>query len=199
MPASASLAVSAANIGTWDFNPVSGELSWSDRCKAIFGLRRHADVSYPRFLRSLHPETLSSALRETGGGEVPRDGKLLPTIVDLLGMPVEPSREAQSLMPLVTDPGAAGRREALSSVPRKAGRVARSVRTARFRYTEWDAGKGGVELYDHQSDPGELRNLADDAQHKTTREELHALLRPRIDEGAKAATLPAPPKARESE
>jgi tyrosyl-tRNA synthetase len=35
-------------------------------------------------LRSLHPETLSAALSETGGGEARRDDGPLPTIVDLL-------------------------------------------------------------------------------------------------------------------
>ena len=35
-----------------------------------------------------------------------------------------------------------------------------SVHTERYRYTEWDGGKRGVELYDHQSDPNELHNLS---------------------------------------
>ena len=35
-----------------------------------------------------------------------------------------------------------------------------SVRTDRFRYIEWDEGRGGRQLYDHQTDPDELHNLA---------------------------------------
>ena len=46
----------------------------------------------------------------------------------------------------------------LSSVPRKAGRLGRSVRTPRYRYTEWP--DGSRELYDHDADPGEITNLA---------------------------------------
>ena len=35
-------------------------------------------------LAALHPDTLSAALAETGGGEVHADGEGLPTMVDLL-------------------------------------------------------------------------------------------------------------------
>ena len=38
-----------------------------------------------------------------------------------------------------------------------------SIRTTRYRYTEWGAaGSGGAELYDHQSDRAEMHNLAND-------------------------------------
>jgi iduronate 2-sulfatase len=36
------------------------------------------------------------------------------------------------------------------------------VRTEQWRYTEWDHGKRGVELYDEQNDPREFKNLASD-------------------------------------
>jgi uncharacterized sulfatase len=39
--------------------------------------------------------------------------------------------------------------------------IGHSVSTDRFRYIEWDGGKGGTQLYDHESDPHELHNLAD--------------------------------------
>jgi uncharacterized sulfatase len=44
--------------------------------------------------------------------------------------------------------------------------MGRSVRTDRWRYTEWADMKGavvGTELYDEQTDPQENRNLAKDA------------------------------------
>ena len=50
------LALDSADIGTWDFNPVSGELQWDDRCKALFGLPPDAEVSYDIFLAALHPD-----------------------------------------------------------------------------------------------------------------------------------------------
>ncbi len=51
------LAASAAKIGTFDYNPVSGELQWDERCKALFGLPPDAKVTYDSsFLAGLHPE-----------------------------------------------------------------------------------------------------------------------------------------------
>jgi hypothetical protein len=48
-----------------------------------------------------------------------------------------------------------------------------SLRTARWRYTEWgEAGHDGRELYDHESDPKELTNLASVAAHAQTVKEL---------------------------
>jgi iduronate 2-sulfatase len=51
-----------------------------------------------------------------------------------------------------------------------------SVRTERYRYTEWDGGKKGAQLYDYETDPGELTNLAEDAKHAETVKQLKALL-----------------------
>ena len=49
-------AVDAAGVGTWDFNPLNGDLVWSDRCKEIFGFPLGADVTYAQFLEGLHPD-----------------------------------------------------------------------------------------------------------------------------------------------
>ena len=51
-----SLTVESTGLGTWDFNPVTGELRWDDRCKAMFGLPPEAEVDYEVFLEGLHPE-----------------------------------------------------------------------------------------------------------------------------------------------
>src|SRR5262249_38710844 len=53
---------------------------------------------------------------------------------------------------------------------------ARSVRTDRSHYTEWDDGKRGVELCDHDNDPGEFVNLAKEPRHAQTVKKLKALL-----------------------
>ena len=52
----------------------------------------------------------------------------------------------------------------------------RTVRTARWRYTEWNEGKDGVELYDHDVDPHENANLASNPLHATTTNDLRAHL-----------------------
>jgi uncharacterized sulfatase len=53
----------------------------------------------------------------------------------------------------------------------------RSVRTDRYRYTEWDDGKSGVELYDHEVDVNEWTNLAGNAKAATVQKEMQQLLR----------------------
>ena len=80
-------------------------------------------------------------------------------------------------------------RPAFTQVER-GGFPGRSVRTSRWRYTEWEEGKQGVELYDHQTDPGEMKNLAADSKHASTIAELMALVKKNWPErvtGGKAA------------
>jgi PAS domain S-box-containing protein len=51
------LATSAAELGRFDFRPREGQLTWDDRCRALFGLPPGASVSYEgAFLAGLHPD-----------------------------------------------------------------------------------------------------------------------------------------------
>jgi iduronate 2-sulfatase len=52
-----------------------------------------------------------------------------------------------------------------------------SVRTETWRYTEWDNGNRGVELYNEVDDPNEMQNLAVDPKHRKTVAEMQHLLR----------------------
>jgi arylsulfatase A-like enzyme len=128
---------------------------------------------------ALFDETLRSALVVATPGLV-RPGRpsrrpvstldVAPTLLALAGLPPEPALAGESLLPLLADPAAPGRAEALSSVERKAGRVGRSARSPRWRYTEWP--DGSRELYDHDADPGETVNLASRPEHRATVEEM---------------------------
>jgi arylsulfatase A-like enzyme len=61
-----------------------------------------------------------------------------------------------SLAPVLEDASAAPRDSALSQYE-----TGYSLRTDRYRYTEWgEKGVDGKELYDRQTDPEELINLA---------------------------------------
>ncbi|HEX5653106.1 MAG TPA: PAS domain S-box protein [Chitinophagaceae bacterium] len=50
------VALNAAQLGTWAWNPLTGELVWDDRTKELFGLPPVAEVDYSVFLQGLHPE-----------------------------------------------------------------------------------------------------------------------------------------------
>jgi PAS domain S-box-containing protein len=50
------MATEGTGIGTWHWSIVSGELLWSDKCKAIFGIPLDETMSYERFLQALHPD-----------------------------------------------------------------------------------------------------------------------------------------------
>ena len=103
---------------------------------------------------------------------------LFPTLVQLAGLPPLAGLQGASLVPLLQDPSASRNRPAYSQNAKGSSLAAgRSVRTERWRYTEWDAGRAGAELYDHRSDPNELRNLAQDAGHAAVVTQLRNLLR----------------------
>jgi iduronate 2-sulfatase len=110
-----------------------------------------------------------------------------PTLTDLCGVEGPDNLQGQSLVPMLKDPSAGGRGWALTQVTR-GGRRDRSLnrifgyslRTPRWRYTEWDGGKQGRELYDHDRDPKELTNLANEAAQSATVEQLSKQLRTAI-------------------
>jgi PAS domain S-box-containing protein len=50
------LAVEAGDIGTFDFDPATGELQFSDRSREMFGIPNELEVSYETYLAGIHPE-----------------------------------------------------------------------------------------------------------------------------------------------
>ena len=58
-----------------------------------------------------------------------------------------------------------------------------SVRNERYRYTEWDGGKRGAELYDHESDPQEITNLADKPEMAGVVKEMKGQLAKVVEKG----------------
>lgn len=118
---------------------------------------------------------------------------LYPTLTELCGVKAPEVMQGQSLTPILKDVTATGRGWALTQVVRGGGfkrfgaspsvgdNVRRffgySFRTPRWRYTEWDEGKEGRELYDHEADPTEITNLADDPAQAGVVTELSAKLR----------------------
>ena len=117
---------------------------------------------------------------------------LFPTLAQMAGIKAPEDLQGQNLMPVLKDTSAEGRGWALSQVVR--GSVRRvgagpaagnnsksffgySLRTSRWRYTEWDEGNQGRQLFDHDADPHELTNLADKPEHAQTLALLSTQLR----------------------
>lgn len=50
------MAIESAQLGTWDWDLVSNDLSWDRRCKAMFGLSAETATSIETFFAGLHPE-----------------------------------------------------------------------------------------------------------------------------------------------
>lgn len=102
---------------------------------------------------------------------------LYPTLAALCNVKPPENLQGQSLVPMLADPSVAGRGWALTQVTRGEQVFGYTLRTARWRYTEWDEGNRGRELYDHDADPQELKNLAAAPAHVETVTKLSAQLR----------------------
>jgi uncharacterized sulfatase len=101
---------------------------------------------------------------------------LYPTLADLCGLTPTTELDGESLRPLLKNPKASWNHPAFTQVTRARGIMGRSIRTERWRYTEWAGGDKGRELYDQNADPHEYRNLADDPKYSKLVAELSAQL-----------------------
>ncbi len=50
------LALQGANCGTWDYDLISQDLVWSDRCKAMYGLAPDTAMGFDVFAQAIHPD-----------------------------------------------------------------------------------------------------------------------------------------------
>jgi len=85
---------------------------------------------------------------------------IFQTITDICGLTPPDNLEGVSFRPLLKNPSQDWKIAAYTQVQRGDAK-GYSVRTKRWRYTEWDYGKAGTELYDHNNDPDEYYNLVD--------------------------------------
>ena len=84
---------------------------------------------------------------------------LYPTLLEMCGLPADAKCDGRSLVPLLRDPQATWGRPAVMTYMR--GNHA--VRSERWRYIRY--ADGSEELYDHDADPNEWHNLANDQRY----------------------------------
>ncbi|MCY4534369.1 MAG: sulfatase [Bryobacterales bacterium] len=95
---------------------------------------------------------------------------LYPTLAELTSLNPPADLDGESLVPLLRDPAAARSTPAMTT---RQGRH-HAIRTDRWRYIRY--ADGSEELYDHDADPMEWKNLAGNRAHEDTRQRLSAEL-----------------------
>jgi arylsulfatase A-like enzyme len=118
---------------------------------------------------------------------------IFPTLCDLAGIPKEPTLQGKSLVPLLNGEDIETK-YAVSQWPvlRKHNGMGYTIRTERYRYTEWykdyrstekrDPSKlVATELYDYVEDPQETKNLVYDKEYKKVLKEHEKLLHKFLD------------------
>lgn len=109
-----------------------------------------------------------------------------PTLADVCGLPLPEHLEGTTMVPLLAAANRPWKSAAFSQYVR-GGLMGYSMRTDRYRFNQWVSRNDpsdvrATELYDHRLDPGENRNLANEAAS-----ELLERLSCQLDAGWKAA------------
>ena len=159
---------------------------WSDHG---YNLGEHLGVWQKRtlFEESTRAPLIIRAPRAAGNGRassaIVEFVDIFPTLMDLAGIMAPRDLAGRTLRPLLERPDRPWQGRAFSQVlrPNEGNPVmGRTVRTERWRYTEWAGGSAGRELYDHESDPHEFENVAHDPAHAAIQRQLRLLFDDRI-------------------
>jgi uncharacterized sulfatase len=106
---------------------------------------------------------------------------LYPTAAALAGLSGTPANlHGQSLLPLLDNPASPWDRPAITQVRRGNAQTkfvhGHSLRNERYRYSMWDEGREGEELYDYQTDPDAMKNLVKEPASQALKQQLRARL-----------------------
>lgn len=102
---------------------------------------------------------------------------IYPTLTNLCNLTTPKHVMGISLKPLMQNPQLKWDRPAYTQIGRlQANVLGRTVRTEDWRYTEWNKGKVGSELYNLKNDPKEQNNLANDPKFANQRHQMEQLI-----------------------
>ncbi len=106
---------------------------------------------------------------------------IYPTLAELAHTAPPAGLEGQSLVAMMTGRPAVARRPAVSmvfhyDVARRTDVLSRTVIAETWRYTEWDGGRAGRELYLRTEDPGEYHNRSGESSVVETERKGQAVL-----------------------
>ncbi|MEM6915547.1 MAG: sulfatase [Verrucomicrobiota bacterium] len=108
---------------------------------------------------------------------------LFPTLSELAGLALPAHLDGRSFAPVLENPNLPARKAAFSEFSRAGGRGL-SLRTDRYRYTEWRHTKSGAvlarELYDFSESPVETVNLAENSEQSKIVRKLSDALEKRL-------------------
>ena len=160
---------------------------WSDHG---YHLGEHQGIWQKRclFEESARAPLMIFAPKAAGNGkpcsEVVEFVDIYSTIAELAGLPEPAGQSGKSLVPLLNNPLQQWNGEAYTQVLRPGNGqmfVGRSIRTDRWRYSQWGGPTGGQELYDHHADPFEFRNLADKPRFRELIQEFRTKLDAKVE------------------
>ena len=120
---------------------------------------------------------------------------IYPTLCDACQLPIPTELEGISMIPVVEQPTRIWKTAAFSQLKKGSNIDGYSMRTQRYRYTEWGQnGSRGVELYDYEANPDETVNIgslpenAELVAHLSER--LHAGWREALPDGHQQIPVP---------
>jgi iduronate 2-sulfatase len=106
---------------------------------------------------------------------------IYPTLADLCGLPLPEGLEGTSVVPLLGNPDLPWKQAAFSQYPRGKKIMGYSIRTEKYRYTEWQNRKTGEvqdrELYDLKNDPLCKESIVFKSENKELVDKLQVMLK----------------------